>query len=350
MRFYYPSLLYLLFIIIPLLVIGIIYIQKLIKRKNSFMELQAFKKIIKTNNTNNLKYEYISLFIWLIIIGLSIFALARPLGDRADIELKEIGRDIIIALDISDSMRAEDVKLSPTSAYISRLEAEKWLVENLVNKLNGERVSLITFSNIAFPILPLTNDYEIVKTFLSDIDFNYSNNGSTNIKDALNTSLERFKTSNKTSGKLIILISDGEDQNSTSILETQKLKDKDILLYTVSVGSEKGSKIPLGKDIFGQVNYKTYMNETVISKKNIKTFKNLAKDTNGSYFDINDSDLLNNLLSKIEKVNSSSQKLVKDFQYQENFQIFIILIILMMFFEVFCKLDFKKFKFKIDRS
>jgi len=346
MRFYYPSSLYLLIIIIPLLIIGIIFIINLNKRRNAFISFQAFEKIIKKNN---IKYEYISLFVWLIIISLSIITLARPLGDKVDVELEEIGRDIIIAVDISDSMRAIDGK-NPSTDYMSRLDLGKWVVEKLVSELKGERVSLITFSDIAFPILPLTNDYEIVKTFLSDIDYSYSNTGSTDINEALNISLERLKKSDKTSGKLIILISDGEDQNSTSISEVKKLKDKGIFLYTIGIGSEKGSKIPLGKNIFGKVNYKTYMNEDVITKKNSHILKKIAKETGGYYFDAKEQDLLKNLLNKIEKIKSSSKKIIKDVQYQENFQIFIILIILMMFFEIFARFNFRKLRLKIDRS
>ncbi len=333
--------------IIILFFIGIKGIFDYEERKNKFASIHLFDKLRLKDKSLQQK---VSLIIWLVIFSLTIISLARPLGQQVNKEIEETGRDIVIAFDISDSMRANDLNLSASYAEsvqvaditgITRFDGAKKIIKKIVENLNSDRVALVAFSDYAFSLAPLTNDYEIFSSFLDNLDFSFSNNGSTNIGEAIEVSAKRFNKNNKDEAKIILLISDGEDQNRDLIEKAKQAKEKGIIIYTIGIGSNEGSKIPLGKDIYGNEVFKTYLGDNVITKLNDKALKEISALTGGKYFQVDDN-LTNYVINEINRIKSSNYKSTKKPQYQELFQFFILLIFILLIIESLLPLIFKR--------
>ncbi len=149
------------------------------------------------------KKFWIKTIIWLLALGLTIIAAANPqVGSRLE-EVKQTGIDVFILLDVSLSMKAEDIKPN-------RLEKAKYQISNLVNKLRGDRIGLIIFSGEAFVQFPLTTDYAAANLFLSAVDVNSIPTQGTAISPAVDMAVESFDEKTSTQ-KVIVIITDGED-------------------------------------------------------------------------------------------------------------------------------------------
>jgi Ca-activated chloride channel family protein len=326
-------------VVILLLFTGIKSIKSFIKRRNQFINSETYIKLKLPENTRE---KYISLIIILSVIALLIISLARPLGKEINKEFEGSGRDIVIALDISDSMKANDVKLSGSYAeYIqagdlsglSRLDAAKKIVKGFIKLLETDRISLVSFSDDAFPLSPLTDDYDVFYSFLNSIDFSYSGNGSTNIGEAIKVAARRFKADDKSESKIIIIISDGEDHNQDTIDQAKEAKKNNIKIFTVGVGDEKGSRIPLGKDFYGNEIFKKYLDQDVITRLDNKSLKEISALTGGTYFQVKEEDISRDLYKQVNKVAVNKFKPVRNIEFQEFFQVFIFLAIILLTIE-----------------
>ncbi|MBC7475950.1 MAG: VWA domain-containing protein, partial [Candidatus Sericytochromatia bacterium] len=341
MKFYNPYYFYLLPLLVVLYFIGITGIKDYIKRKHLFINTIASKKLDIKDNT---KKKYTSIILWLIIIFFLIIALARPQGKVTSSNIEESSNDIVIAFDISDSMKTTDANISGSYSdnaeigdlnNLSRFEASKKIIKGFVKTLSNERISLVIFSDIAIPLFPLSNDYQDFNSYLNNLDFSYSSGGGTDIGNAIEISEKRFYEKNKSSAKIIILISDGEEQNKNAVEIAKKAKENNVIIYTIGVGSKKGSKIFLGRDPYGEPFYKTYLGQDVISQLNDKLLIDIAKITGGKYFEIKNEDISEQLFDSIEKIKSNNVRTKSNIQYEEFFQIFILLAIILIMFEIF---------------
>jgi Ca-activated chloride channel family protein len=342
MKFYQAFFLYFIPLIILLFWLAKVELKKLLIRKESFISEIVLNKIIHKNlNQTTLKNNF-SIILLLLVITSILIALARPLGKEISTEIEEKGRDIVIALDISDSMLAKDVTLSGSYSQdfskadlvnISRFEAGKKIIKGLLKELETDRVSLVVFSDGAFTLLPLSNDYDLFNSILDNIDFNYTSGGGTDLGEAIKISMKRFSKMEKEDSKTILLLSDGEEQNQNSIKEAETAKKAGAKIITIGLGTTEGSKIPLGKDFYGKESYKTYMGEEVISKLNDKNLKEIAKKTGSYYFEVNNDNISEKLHNLIQEAKEKSYKTTKNTQYQEFFQIFILIALLLFFIE-----------------
>lgn len=204
---------------------------------------------------------------------LAIIALGRPQWGREQEQVFDQSREILIAMDLSRSMLAPDVKPS-------RLERAKLLTQSLLERLAGERVGLVVFSGTAFLQSPLSADYEILRDFLPVLGPDYLPEGGTDYHALLKTSLDAFASTNSADRYLIIL-SDGEahDDNWRDLLP--ELKEKNIRVLSLGIGTALGAMIPDGagglvKDARGAV---------VLSRLENGTLQQLASDTGGAYRD-----------------------------------------------------------------
>ena len=278
---------------------------------------------------------------WLIIAALAILTLmlARPqMGTRISNE-KRVGIEMIIAMDISNSMRAQDVEPS-------RLDRSKMMVENLVDKFTNDKIGLIVFAGDAFVQLPITADYVSAKMFLQSIDPSMMTTQGTDIASAINMAMSSF-TQEEGIGKAIIVITDGEDHEGGALEAAKAAKEKGMRVYVLGVGSTGGAPIPVPST--GDY-MKDRMGQTVMSALNEDMCRQVAQAGGGAYIHVENNsaaqEQLNSELDKLSKKETSST-IYSDFD--EQFQAFGIIALLLIIIEV-CVLErenrmFKKFSF-----
>lgn len=200
-------------------------------------------------------------------------ALARPQWGRLEEPVFDQAREIIIALDLSRSMWAEDVKPN-------RLERARLLITSLLEKLKGERVGLVVFSGTAFLQSPLSSDYEILREFLPVLNPDYLPEGGTNYDALLATTVSAFGSSGS-ADRFLIVLSDGEALDDTWQKHVPELKTKGIRVLGLGIGTEAGAIIPDGQGSF----VKDERGAVVLSKLTGDTLRQLAEKTDGRYTD-----------------------------------------------------------------
>ncbi|BDU50331.1 VWA domain-containing protein [Haliovirga abyssi] len=273
----------------------------------------------------NKKKEKLSIFIMILGVFLIVFSLTDPEFFKGYEKYQKKGLDIYFLIDVSKSMLSEDIKPS-------RIRRSKEIISSVIDELKGDRVGFIPFSSTAYIQMPLTDDYDMAKMFLDVIDTNMISGGGTNIKKALELAEASFKKSAK-GDKVIILISDGEVHNESGINESEKI-DKSIKIYTIGVGSLKGSLIPIVDKIGNRIDYKKdKKGNYVLSKLDVKTLEEIAKNGNGKfYMSTIAGDEIQKLTSKINLLKREELGIEKLKIYKKLYQYFLgigILIFLM---------------------
>ena len=212
--------------------------------------------------------------LWLFCgLTLAIAALARPQYGRIDEPVFDQSREIILAVDLSRSMLAPDVKPS-------RLERAKLLIQSLLERLAGERIGLVVFSGTAFLQSPLSADYEILREFLPNLGPDYLPEGGTNYTALVQTALSAFKQSGS-ADRFLIILSDGEATDDTWKSTAEELKKKNIRVIALGIGTAAGAMIPDGPNGF----VKDDRGAVVLSKLEPNTLRELADMTGGVYRD-----------------------------------------------------------------
>jgi len=271
-----------------------------------------------------------SLKFWLLLAALAliIIMLARPqMGTKISQE-KRTGIETIIALDISNSMLAEDI-------VPSRLDRSKMMVENLVDHFTNDKIGLIVFAGDAFVQLPITSDYVSAKMFLSSIDPSMMATQGTDIAAAITMGMNSF-TQEEGIGKAIIVITDGEDHEGGALEAAEAAKKKGMRVYVLGVGSSQGSPIPIP----GTGNYmKDNMGNTVMSALNEDMCKQVAAAGGGVYIHVqNNSAAQQQLDNELDKLSKKETSTTVYSDYDEQFQAFGILALLLLIIEI-CILD-----------
>ena len=265
----------------------------------------------------------------LCALALLIMLLARPQMGTKTAHDKREGIETIIAMDISNSMLAEDV--AP-----SRLDKSKLLIENLVDKFSDDKVGLIVFAGEAFVQLPITSDYVSAKMFLHDISPSLIQTQGTDIGGAIELATHSFTQAEKV-GKAIIVITDGENHEGGAKEAAEAANKKGINVYMLGVGSPKGAPIPLGggdylKDNAGNT-VMTYLNEAMC--------REIAQAGKGSYIHVdNTSDAEKRLDDDLKKLQRGETDSVIYSEYSEQFQAVGILVLLLLIAEI-CLLEVK---------
>lgn len=240
-----------------------------------------------------------------LYFGLFIVALLGPSFGETSKEIKSIGKDIFIAVDLSESMNAFDIQ--PT-----RLEKLKFELKNIVDAFSSDRIGLIMFSNEAFMQCPLTYDKSAVSLFIETLSTNLVPNTGTDFGPPLRMALDKLSAENSSvtrqKSKIIILISDGEDFGENTGEVAAEIEKSGIKLFTLGIGTTTGSKIMTTRGF-----KKDRSRNDVITKLNSTSLKKLASSTNGKYFEINavnnDVARLVNTISDIEGELRDSRKL-----------------------------------------
>lgn len=263
-----------------------------------------------------IKLTLLSIALFFFAIGLS-----RP---QLGAKLKEVdtrGVEIILALDVSNSMLAEDY--SP-----NRLERAKLAISRLVDKLKEDRIGLIVFAGNAFVQLPITADYISAKIFLNSISTSSVPVQGTAMGDAINTAIKSFSLESKNS-RAIVLITDGENHEDDPIAAAKSALELGIPVFTIGIGTDAGKPIPMGngellKDKDGKI---------VVSKLDEKTLSEVAAEGGGTYLRAGNSDFgLEAIVDKIHNMDKQSYKSVvfEDFDEQYMYFFGIALVFLLL--------------------
>lgn len=266
----------------------------------------------------------------LIMLGimLGIFALTRPQWGFHWEEIKRVGVDVMVAIDVSESMLAEDVKPN-------RLERAKREVIDLIEMLEGDRIGLIAFAGTSFVQCPLTLDYGACKMFLDYIDTDLIPVPGTAIAEVIKTSLKSFSKRERKS-KALILITDGEDHEGEPIDAAKEAKKEGIKIFTIGVGREGGAPIPL-KDGSGGFK-KDRKGDMIITHLDEITLQKIALETGGSYVRsvTGDMDLDKIYQEGIKQhVEQKQLKSTRKRRWEERFQWFIFFALLFVSVEFF---------------
>ena len=319
LRFEDPIYLWMLLIIPILVLVRFIVWQKRKHNLRKFGDPSLLKEMMPDVS----KYRpTIKFCLLLSAITILIFMIARPqVGSKISHEKRE-GIEVLIALDISNSMLAQDV-------IPSRLEKSKLLIEDLVDHFTNDKVGLVVFAGDAFVQLPITNDYVSAKMFLQNINPSLITTQGTDLAHAISLSQSCF-TQREHIGRAIIVITDGEDHEGGALEAAREAYKKGINVFILGVGTSKGAPIPDGnggylKDNSGQI---------VLSALNEQMCQQVAKAGNGVYIHVdNTSDAQERLNKELSKLQSGISDTVVYSEYNEQFQIFGIILLLLLIVE-----------------
>lgn len=294
-----------------LLILVLLYI--FFRKKNRGSIKVPSIEAVKKYNKKSYKHLFGKFFILSSLI-LMIIALSRPIYQTKDNRIKKDGIDIVISLDLSQSMLQQDFKPN-------RLEKAKSLLNDFINKRNNDRISLVVFGGDAYTKVPLTFDHSVVKNIVSKLTVNdITSNNRTAIGMGLGVALNRLKTS-KAKSKVIILMTDGENNSGEmNPIEASKLaKELGIKVYTIGIGARE-IEVP---GFFGAEKIKnTELDENLL--------KEISQISNGNYFRAGDSKEFSNIFNQINQLEKTQIDGRDFYNSQDYFQILIKVSLLLL--------------------
>jgi len=275
------------------------------------------------------KKRFLKLSLMVLAISLMLFALMRPQWGFHWEEVKRRGVDILIALDTSKSMLAEDVKPS-------RFERSKLAIKDLVRSLKGDRIGLIAFSGSAFLQCPLTLDYGGFLLSLDNTGIDTIPKGGTSITSAIKEALRRYEGGQK-KYKVLIIITDGEDHEGNPVQAAEEAKNEGIKIFCIGIGTKGGELIPVMdeagrksflKDSQGNV-VKSHLDETSLQK--------IALNTGGVYVRATNAEFGLELVyrERIARMEKRELEAKMNKHYEERFQVFLWLALFLLMIEHF---------------
>ena len=275
------------------------------------MGYEKKKKGLKfLNISNNKKINFLKIFfitIGTILICISLLSPQKLIEEK---EVERKGNSIYILMDTSRSMLTKDI-------YPNRIERAKTIAKNIILNLKGDKVGIIPFSDSAYIQMPLTDDYKIAENFINVIDTNLLSGGGTNIFEGLSIANKSFDET-ETENKIVLVISDGGDSDDKTL---DFIKKNSLKVYSVGVGTEKGSVIPDNKKS-GFI--KDEKGNIVVSSLNSKFLKEMSEISNGKYFEVNNlSDNTKEFIYDMETLDKSKIKDEKISVYEKYFQWFL---------------------------
>lgn len=342
-RFANPELLNLL-LLLPLMII--IFIISSISKRRTISKLGDQKLITDLLPELSFIRPVVKFVILMIVVISCIIVLARPqFGSKIE-DVKKQGVEVIIALDVSNSMLAEDIQPN-------RLTRAKQAISRLVDNLDNDKIGLIVFAGDAYTQIPVTTDYVSAKMFLSSISPEMVPKQGTAIGAAISLGIRSFSPGEDKS-KAMIIITDGENHEDDPVKTAKEASESGIIIHTIGIGSEQGAPIPVlsggRKDFLKDID-----GNTVITKLDEEILKKVALSANGNYVRANNSNIgLDEIYSEIRKMKKQELESTIYTEYNDQFQIFAALALVLLILE-FIIMDRKNrrlakirlFKFKV---
>lgn len=327
-RFANPEYLYLSFLI-PVLIIGFIMLN--IAKRKSVEKIGKLSSVKKMMPELSLKRSYLKFWITLAAIALGIVILARPqFGTKVE-KMDKKGIELVVAIDVSNSMLAQDIKPS-------RLDKAKQILTRIIDERKDDKVAIVVFAGEAFIQLPMTADNQSAKLFLETINPDLVPVQGTAIGSAINVGMTCF-SNNKNIDRAMVLITDGEAHEGNAEKAAQQAADQGVHVNVVGIGSPEGSPIPISatnnnmkRDNDGNI---------VITKLNENMCRSIAKAGKGLYTHADNSNrALKELQSELEKLQKGEVDGMVYSAYDEKYQIFAWAMLILLFVEV-CIFDKK---------
>lgn len=318
-RFAKPEFLYLL-LLIPVLLIIFIF--------NYYRKKKALKKLGNADIISTLMPEFsfarpfIKFIFMILALSSLIIVIARPqFGSRIE-DVKKEGIEVIIALDVSNSMLAEDIQPD-------RLERAKQAISRLVDNLNNDRIGLIVFAGDAYTQLPVTTDYISAKMFLASIAPDMVPKQGTSIGSAIDLGIRSFSPGDGRS-KAMIIITDGENHEDDPLSRAEEAAKAGIVIHTIGIGSVDGVPIRMPNGSY----LKDTEGTTVISRLDEEILKKIAVATSGKYVRANNTTIgLDEIYSEIRQMKSQELESTIYTDYNDQFQIFAAIAALLLLVE-----------------
>lgn len=257
---------------------------------------------------------------------LSIALVNPKIGTKLE-TVKREGVDIVFAVDVSKSMLAEDI--AP-----NRLEKSKQLVTQIINNLASDRIGIIAYAGKAFPQLPITTDYASAKMFLQSMNTEMLSSQGTAIDEAIQLARTYYDDDDQTN-RVLIIISDGEDHSDIAVEVAEAAAEEGIKIFTIGVGSTKGSPIPIKRNGI-VLNYKKdNSGETVITRLDEETLIDIAEEANGEYINGRSTDevveRIREILNRMDKKEFEAKQFA---EYKDQFQWFLGLAIFFLLIDI----------------
>lgn len=278
----------------------------------------------------------VTFWLSLLAFALLVVALARPRYGTHKETVVTKGVEVVVALDVSNSMLAQDI-------YPNRLEKAKKLIMRMMSKIKGNKVSLIVFAGDAFIQLPATEDYVSANMIVNEIQTGLIKNQGTNVAAAIDLAMNSFSDNEKI-GKAIVVITDGENHEEGAVEAAQAAAEKGVKLYVLGVGTTDGGRIPYVEDeIFGKYRKQNsgdkFLRDSkginVITKLNETAAKEIAAAGNGSYIRVDDSsaaqDYIESELGKLAQDEVKSEVFTK---FNEQFDIIGLMAFMLLIIDV----------------
>lgn len=275
------------------------------------------KDILLNFSKNKVVIKFILLVLSLMFL---FFSLLSPQWNKKQDSIKQEGRDIFIALDISRSMLAKDF-------MHNRLVWSKAKIKSLLSLLKSDRVGLILFSGSAFVQCPLTRDFSAFYMFLDQADPEMVSSGTTSIDQAIKVALDKFKSDEAKKNKLLIVFTDGEDFSSNlSGIKDQAIK-QGLSIFTIGVGTTQGAPVPLLDNSGRQTGHQLdAQGSPVISKLNEGILKALSQSCGGIYIHgTQDAQDINTIAKKVEFIEKQKFEDKKVSYFEEQYPYFVLI-------------------------
>ncbi len=320
MTFANPIFLYSLIVLLPVLLLFFVWANR--RREAALAQLGNPALVQRLSATVNWQGRRWRNILWFVTLIMLLVALARPQWGVESHEVKQQGIEVMVALDVSKSMLAQDIKPD-------RLSRAKLEIADLMNRLGGDEIGLVLFSGASFIQFPLTSDYATARTFLDNARPEVISKPGTAIGEAIRTAMSGFDY-NRPSQKVIVLITDGEDHAADTLTVAQEAAEQGILLYTIGFGSPQGEPIPEYNAQGEVVGFKRdQQGEVVLSKLDEATLQQIAEIGNGRYFQASaDGSELDALIGELNTLQKAELATLLESWGIERFQNFLLVALL----------------------
>ncbi len=257
-----------------------------------------------------------------------VIALVNPkMGTKLE-TVKREGVDLVFAIDVSKSMLAEDI--AP-----NRIEKSKQLVTQIINNLGSDRIGIIAYAGSAYPQLPITTDYSSAKLFLSQMNTDMLSSQGTAIREAIELAKTYYNDEEQTN-RVLFIISDGEDHVGEAVSIAEQAKEEGIKIFTIGVGDANGGPIPLKRNGIIQSYKKDQNGETVITKLDENTLKEIAAEANGEYiYGKNTAEVLEKVQDLLNNMDKKEFEAKQFADFKDQFQWFLAAGIFLLFLDIF---------------
>ncbi len=319
-NFFNPQYLIYLWLLPVVIIIFILqwYIQK--KQLTKFASPKMLSFVMPEKSSARSIFKFL---LYIISLACIILAIADPIWGNKPQEVRKSGVDIMIAMDVSNSMLAEDI-------FPSRLTATKRAILQLIDKLEGDRIGLVVFGANAYTQFPITTDYSAAKLAVDNVSTNTVPKQGTNIGEAIELCINSFSKTSKNK-KAIIVITDGENHEEAGEAFAAQAKDNGIVVHTIGVASVEGGPIPLGNNTF-----KTDKNgQTVITKLNEEALTAIAQKGSGLFVRASNSQIgLSQLYNEINSMQKSNYTSMEYTDYAHQFAYLLWPALILLFVEI----------------